>query len=129
MQEMKPPGPEVWATLKLWVGLFLTWLAGSAGQVALAGAAGGAVRWWLGRPQMSIAHLISGAGSVITGAIFARYFAPITLALIEKWVGPLGDGAFATAAFAAGLGGMSIAKIIIAAIEGAGSKIGGNNGQ
>lgn len=125
MQEMKPPGPEVWATLKLWLGLFLTWFAGSTGQVALAGAAGGAVRWWMSERR----HLISGAGSVITGAIFAKYFAPITLAILEKWAGPLGEGAFATAAFAAGLGGMSIAKIIIAAIEGASGKIGGHDGQ
>lgn len=57
MQETQPPWLEIIATLKLWLGLFLTWFAGSAGQVALAGAAGGAVRWWMSERR----HLISGA--------------------------------------------------------------------
>lgn len=44
MNDTQPQGLEIVANLKIWLGLFLTWFAGSAGQVALAGAAGGAVR-------------------------------------------------------------------------------------
>lgn len=117
----QPPGPEIWQLIKLWSGLILTWFAGASGQVALAGAAGGLVRWWLSEKR----KILAGAGSVVTGALFAQYFAPITLTILEKWIGPLGEGSFATAAFAAGLGGMSIAKIILAAIEAMSTKIGG----
>ena len=127
MHDPQPPGLEWWPTIKLWAGLVLTWTAGTAGQIAIAGAAGGAVRWWMSRPGLSLRHLLTGAGSVITGAVFAQYFAPITLPVLEKWAGPMGDGGFATAAFAAGLGGMSIAKIMIAAIEGAAGKLGGKD--
>lgn len=122
MHEQQPPGPEFWQIVKVYSGLVLTWFMGASGQVALAGAAGGLVRWWLSERR----KILAGAGSVITGAIFAQYFAPITLTILEKWVGPLGEGSFATAAFAAGLGGMSIAKIILAAIEGMSHRIGGN---
>ncbi|ATG47585.1 hypothetical protein CEW89_08360 [Celeribacter ethanolicus] len=110
---------DLWSEVKLYAALFVTWLAGASGQVALAGAAGGLVRWWLSERR----KIIAGLGAVVTGAIFAKYFAPLTLSILERTVGPLGEGAFATAAFAAGLGGMSIAKIIIAAIEGASLKI------
>ncbi|MBU2960481.1 hypothetical protein KO516_06565 [Citreicella sp. C3M06] len=119
MPDRIPPLVELWAHIKLWLGLWLTWLTGAAGQVAIAGAAGGAVRWWMNERR----RIASGIGSVITGAIFAQYFAPITLAIMNRYIGPLGDGAYATAAFAAGLGGMSIAKIIIAAVEAGAGKL------
>ncbi|MBU2961971.1 hypothetical protein KO516_14365 [Citreicella sp. C3M06] len=119
MPDRIPQLAELWAHIKLWLGLWLTWLSGAAGQVAIAGAAGGAVRWWMEARR----RIASGIGSVITGAIFAQYFAPITLAIMNRYIGPLGDGAYATAAFAAGLGGMSIAKIIIAAVEAGAGKL------
>lgn len=125
MPDRIPPLVELWVNVKLWFSLWLTWLAGNSGQIMVAGAAGGAVRWWLSERR----RLLAGIGSVVTGAVFAQYFAPITLALLNRYIGDLGEGAFATAAFSAGLGGMSIAKIIIAAIEGAGRRIGGNEGD
>lgn len=123
MHEKFSPFLELWVHVKLWASLFATWLFGTSGQVALAGAAGGAVRWWMSERK----RLLSGLGSVITGAIFAQYFAPITLVVLTKYIGPLGEGAFATAAFSAGLVGMSIAKIIIAAVDAAAGKMGGNH--
>lgn len=120
MQEKLTPLMELWGFIKLAVMLSITWLAGTAGQIALAGAAGGVVRWWMSERK----GLIRLFGSVFTGALFAQYFAPVALVLLNNYVGPLGDGAFASAAFAAGLGGMSFAKIIIAAIEGGARKLG-----
>lgn len=123
MQDKLPPLEEAWNFIKLVTVLSTTWLAGSAGQIALAGAAGGVVRWWMSERR----GIIKLFGSVGTGALFANYFAPVALVLLNNYVGPLGDGAFATAAFAAGLGGMSFAKIIIAAVEGGARKLGAEN--
>lgn len=125
MQEKIGPLVEVWNLIKLVAILCATWLTGTAGQIALAGAAGGVVRWWMSERR----GFIKLFGAIFTGALFANYFAPVALVMLNNYVGPLGDGAFGTAAFAAGLGGMSFAKIIIAAIEGGARKLGAEDDQ
>lgn len=112
---------EAWGTLKLWGGLFLTWAAGSTGQAMIAGSAGGFVRWVFekkaGEQKTGARLLLDGLVAVIMGAIFARYFGPVAEAVIANFIGELGEGAAGTAAFAAGLSGMSITKIVIAAVD------------
>lgn len=104
-----------WGSLILYATAGLVWLGGEAGRAYVAGATGGLVRWWLiGRGRRRV---VDGITAAIGGAVFAAYFAPVTLALLEKLLGQLGDGAQDAATFTTGMLGMSTAKIAIAAFE------------
>lgn len=76
-------------------------------------------------------RLRDGLVQVLIGALCARYLSPVALALIEKAVGQLRDGTDvqSTAAFIAGLGGMSLAKIILAALDSRSVKLKGGGGD
>ena len=115
------PSSSFYETALLYLAMVGAWIAGEGGKAALAGAAGGFVRW------MITAHrrIREGVVSVASGALMAHYGTPLMLALLEKWIGELkGDAAF-TAAFCSGLVGMSLGKLVIAYLEAHHSKIGG----
>jgi len=119
MPDNPPPGTA--ETLLLWLQLAITWFAGEAGRAAIAGAAGGLIRWLMSERR----RIRDGILAVVAGLLFARYLSPIMQALITTWIGDLGDGDAVrdTAAFAAGLGGMSVAKIILAVIDAQAAKL------
>lgn len=101
----------------------LIWFGGEAGRAYVAGAAGGLMRWWMADRR----RLKDGIPSAVTGAIFARYLSPIVLSGMDKVFGQLGDGAQDAATFATGLMGMSMAKIVLAALEKRAADFGGRN--
>lgn len=107
--------PNLWMTALTYGGMVATWATGEAGKIFVAGGAGGMFRWLMASRR----SLRDGAVAVVAGAIVARYMWPFTLALIEKSFPGIGQSpdAIGMAAFASGLGGMSIAKLVIAVIE------------
>lgn len=64
------------------VGDFLAWLVGEKGQLAVAGALGGLVRWLSLRESRR-----DGLISVIVGAICALYLGPVAVPVIEQLIG------------------------------------------
>lgn len=109
-----------WGYLTLYIGAFLAWAGGDTARTALAGSAGGLVRWLL-RDGRSVRD---GLISVGAGAVFAIYISPGVRAVFEKFVGPLADGSGTDhfAAFSSGLVGMALAKVAIATIENHGER-------
>lgn len=102
--------------LVLWATVFLTWAVGEGGRVVIAGAAGGLMRWIMDEKR----RIRDGAVAIIAGAIFAKYFTPVGLVLLDKWFGPLTsdiDQIRDSAAFAMGIGGMTVGKLIMAMFE------------
>ncbi|RDW14441.1 hypothetical protein [Paracoccus thiocyanatus] len=89
------------------------WIAGEAGRAALAGAAGGLVRWLMSERR----RIRDGVVSVIAGALMARYASPVMLALLERWLGEMSGDVGGAAGFAAGLAGMSLAKLTLAILD------------
>jgi membrane associated rhomboid family serine protease len=103
-------------TVILWATLVIAWTFGEGGRVIIAGAAGGLIRW------LSDEHrrIRDGAIAVITGAIFAKYGTPIGLVLLNNWIGPIditNDQIRDSTAFAMGVGGMTVGKLIMALFE------------
>lgn len=102
-----------------WIGqaatAVMTWVAGETGRAMLAGAAGGLVRW-VGQERR---RLRDGALAVASGSLAALYLAPLVVGVLRVLHIELGEGADAdrAAGFLAGLAGMSIAKVVIAAVE------------
>ncbi|PWE32793.1 hypothetical protein DDZ14_08585 [Maritimibacter sp. 55A14] len=113
-----------WQTVLLWGGIVLTWAGGEAGRVLVAGASGGIFRWFMSQRR----RMRDGALAVITGVMAAKYMSPVALAMIEATIGPMRDETDiqATAAFAAGLGGMSVAKVVIAVFENQATRLRGD---
>lgn len=104
---------------------FLAWLASEPGKAALAGAAGGLVRWITLRDSWR-----EGVPALVVGAACAVYVAPFLEPLLSTPLGavaPDGD-VTALAAFVTGLGGIGITGFLIDLIT---SRIarGGRNGQ
>ena len=93
----------------------MTYLAGETGRMLVAGAAGGLVRW-VGQERR---RLRDGVLAVITGALAAVYLSPVVLAVLAVLQLDLGDTpqAYGAAGFIAGLGGMSIARLVLALME------------
>lgn len=120
-------GNGIWDGVVVTVLGVTTWAAGEAGRIWISGAAGGLMRWVI----LSGWRLRDGLVQVLIGALCARYLSPVALALIEKAVGQLRDGTDvqSTAAFIAGLGGMSMAKIILAALDSRSGKFNGGGGD
>lgn len=103
-------------TLLLWGTLVFAWALGEGGRVVIAGAAGGLIRWIMDEKR----RFRDGAVAVITGAIFAKYGTPLGIALLSNWFGPLeagNDQIRDSAAFAMGIGGMTVGKLIMAMFE------------
>lgn len=103
-----------------WIDQFLVnaaligaWITGEAGRASLAGAAGGLVRWLMSERK----RLRDGVVSILAGALMARYATPLMIAIIERHLGPLSGDVEGTAGFAAGIVGMSIAKLVMGVIE------------
>ena len=89
---------------------FLNWLASEPGKAALAGAAGGLVRWITLRDNWT-----EGVPGLIVGAVCALYLGPLVEPLLEPVVGaiaPASDPA-GFAAFIVGLGGIGLAASVI----------------
>lgn len=102
-----------------WIGqtatAVMTWIAGETGRAMLAGAAGGLVRW-VGQERK---RLRDGVLAVASGSLAALYLAPVVVGVLRVLSIELGEGADAdrAAGFLAGLAGMSIAKVVITAVE------------
>lgn len=97
------------------------WIAGEAGRAALAGAAGGLVRWLTSERR----RIRDGIVSVIAGALMARYASPVMLAILERWIGEMSGDVAGAAGFASGLAGMSLTKLILGAIDANARRLGG----
>lgn len=97
------PNKWPWADL-------MGWLQSDAGQMAMAGAAGGLVRWLTLRE-----HWRDGAVSLIVGSICALYLGPLAEPMLAPVVGKIaaqGD-AKGFSSFVVGLGGIGIAGFVI----------------
>ena len=95
------------------------WLWSEPGQAALAGAAGGIVRWI----TLHESHR-EGLFSLVVGALCAIYLGPLTDPLLDPIVAklaPRGESA-GFASFIMGLGGISIAGFLIDLIRARRSK-------
>ena len=120
---MNQHDPSVLDTILLNLALIGAWLAGEAGRAALAGAAGGLVRWLMSEKT----RIRDGAISIITGILMAKYASPLMLAILEKWFDALKGDVVGMAGFAAGIAGMSIAKILLALVDAQFRKTGGSD--
>ncbi|MTH79408.1 hypothetical protein [Paracoccus aestuariivivens] len=89
------------------------WITGEAGRAALAGAAGGLVRWLMSERK----KMRDGVVSIVAGMLMARYATPLMMALLEKYFGSMTGDVQGTAGFAAGIVGMSLAKFFMGIIE------------
>ena len=89
---------------------FWAWLASDPGKAAMAGAAGGLVRWITLRDNWK-----EGVPALIVGALCAVYLAPFLTPVIAppfEAINPDADVG-ALAAFLCGLGGIGIAGFVI----------------
>jgi len=90
----------------------IEWLLGDTGRAAIAGAAGGLVRFLTLKPSP-----IDGAISITVGSISAIYLGPLALPMLEYAglgkivVEEVNRGAFA--GFVIGLGGIGVASFVI----------------
>lgn len=105
--------PGLFQQVLFYFAMIGAWIAGEAGRAALAGAAGGFVRWLTSERR----RIRDGVVSVVAGALMARYASPVMLALLERWLGEMSGDVAGAAGFAAGLAGMSLAKLILGAID------------
>ena len=86
---------------------FLVFLFGEKGQVAIAGAAGGLVRWLTLRDKWQ-----DGLVSVIVGALSALYLGPLAQPLITALIGTIvidPSSRISFSGFVIGLGGVALA--------------------
>lgn len=89
---------------------FMAWLFTDEGKAAIAGAAGGIVRWVTLRE-----HWKDGILSLIVGAICAIYLGPLVAPMLEPVIGkiaPDGDTS-GFSSFVVGLGGISLSGFLI----------------
>ena len=104
---------SAWAWLQIWGSLALAWLLGETARAGLSGAAGGLIRWLMDSRR----RVRDGLVSVVAGVIFAAYLSPVALRILEAVFGALGPGSEGTAGFAAGLWGMSLAKVLMGVLD------------
>jgi Na+/melibiose symporter-like transporter len=83
---------------------------GDTMQAAVAGAAGGLVRWIMTRDDWR-----SGSLSLIVGAVCAVYIGPLAAPLVEPILGRVAPdgGGTGFSAFLIGIGGISISALLI----------------
>lgn len=90
---------------------FWAWLLGEKGQIAIAGALGGIVRWLSLREDWQ-----SGLISIIVGAICALYLAPLAIPTIEPLIGKIVVDSASRAGFSGfliGIGGIAVSGFVI----------------
>lgn len=89
---------------------FWSWIMTDQARTALAGAAGGIVRWVTLRERWQ-----DGVASLIVGALCALYVGPFVNPLIKPLIGDLAPNGDSNgfASFIVGLGGISIAGLLI----------------
>ncbi|MFG6535564.1 hypothetical protein ACGYK5_17200 [Sulfitobacter sp. 1A16787] len=92
------------------LGEIAAWLKTDLGQAALAGAAGGAIRWITLREKPR-----DGLVSLLVGSICAIYAGPLVEPFLSPFVGRLtpGEDADGFAAFVVGIGGISLTGAVI----------------
>ena len=83
---------------------------GKAVAAALAGAAGGVVRWITLREPL----WPNSISNVAVGCLSAIYLSPVAAPLLEKLLGKI-DGGENLGAFLIGLGGMTVSNMVITA--------------
>ncbi|MTH62117.1 hypothetical protein [Paracoccus litorisediminis] len=121
MQE-NPSGGSWFDQWVIALALVSAWFGSEAGRAALAGAAGGLVRWLMSERR----RIRDLAVSIIAGALLAHYATPIMLALMAQWVGPMSGDVDGSASFAVGVLGMSGARLVLVWLETRAGKGGGN---
>lgn len=89
---------------------FFHWLASDPGKAALAGAAGGIVRWVTLRDNWK-----EGLTALLVGAVCAVYIAPFIEPILAPTLNSVAPDADVTAlsAFITGLGGIGIAGFLL----------------
>jgi hypothetical protein len=89
---------------------FWAWLASEPGKAALAGAAGGLVRWITLRDNWR-----EGVPGIAVGAVCALYLGPLAEPLLRPFVGALAPSSDPAgfAAFVVGMGGIGITAGVI----------------
>ena len=99
-----------------------SWIMTDQAKTALAGAAGGIVRWVTLRERWQ-----DGAASLLVGSICALYVGPFVNPLINPLIGDLAPNGDSTgfASFIVGLGGISIAGLLIDMIRARSAKVKG----
>jgi len=116
---MEHQAPTWFDQFVLYGTLVAAWVFGEGGRVAIAGAAGGFIRWLMDEKR----RIIDGAIAVVTGAIFAEYATPVGVPIIAAVLdNVLGikktvEDIDYTAGFAIGILGMTIAKLLTALFE------------
>lgn len=88
----------------------IAWLFSPEGKAAIAGAAGGIVRWVTLRE-----HWKDGTLSLLVGAICAIYLGPLVAPLLEPVIGKIAPQSDAAgfSSFVVGLGGISLSGFLI----------------
>ncbi|WP_444668335.1 hypothetical protein [Cereibacter changlensis] len=108
-----------WAWVQLWATLVFGWLFGESMRVVVSGASGGLIRWLMDSKR----RIRDGLVAVVGGIICASYLSPLALRILEAVFGEMSGDTSGTAGFAAGLWGMSLAKIMMGVLEVAGRRI------
>jgi hypothetical protein len=93
---------------------FVGWLQSDAGAMAMAGAAGGLVRWLTLRE-----HWREGLVSLVVGSICALYLGPLVEPLLAPLIGRISPGqdALGFSSFVVGLGGIGLSGFVIEAMR------------
>lgn len=89
----------------------MDWFGGDKGQLLLAGALGGVVRWLTLR-----SHWSDGLISIVVGAICALYVSPLALPSLIPWLGNIGvpaDSVGGLSGFLIGIGGITFSGFIM----------------
>lgn len=100
--------------LRALAGEFWGWLQSDAGSAALAGAAGGLVRWLTLRENWK-----EGLVSLVVGTVCALYLGPLVEPMLAPFVGRIAPGqdAGGFSSFVVGLGGIGFAGFVIEAMR------------
>lgn len=107
--------PDFWGGALLSLTMIAAWLGGEAGRIAVAGGAGGMLRWFAAEKR----RLRDGIAAALGGALCAYFFWPLTLAALARATGQPMEGADAQAMAGCltGVIGMSGVKIVVASFE------------
>lgn len=122
---MTEQDPTLLGQLKFCGALVAVWLGGEVGRLAVAGAAGGFVRALMAETR----RYRDGIVAMITGGILAIYATPLTVAMLDRVMGPLNGDAVGAAGFATGVAGMSMVKLLLGMIEAHVRRITGGRGD
>lgn len=93
---------------------FWTWLVSEPGRAAVAGAAGGIVRWLTLHPSWK-----EGMATLVVGAICAIYAGPLALPIVEWSLGKVlpPSNMEGLSAFLVGIGGLSLSGFLLDLFE------------